>query len=233
MPRWEPGAQPRLEQAALALFAERGYDGTTVADIAERAGLRKRSFFRYFPDKREALFGGTPRLAAHLRRQAEEAPAGTPPWQVLLAALTSSARLLPEDRSAARTRRSIISANPELREREVLKVAMLDDLLRALLAERGVPEQQAAYLVRLALTVYEQAFDRWAAPATGTTFESCMVDAAAGLERALMLCRPAIPARGSDVTPGAARSPDAAAPSTPPGGAGSSLVCPVPPAVHL
>lgn len=187
MPRWEPDAQLRLETAALELFAERGYDGTTVADIAERAGLMKRSFFRYFPDKREALFGGTERLVAHLRQEVEEAPADTPPWQVLIAALTSSGRLFPKDRAVAHQRQSVIAANPELREREVLKMATLHDLLTSLLARRGIPERQAAYLVRLAQTVYEQAFAQWIAPGTDMTFEGCMADAAAELDRALTL----------------------------------------------
>ncbi|MFI6346133.1 TetR/AcrR family transcriptional regulator [Streptomyces sp. NPDC050560] len=187
MPRWEPNAQLRLEEAALDLFAERGYDGTTVADIAERAGLMKRSFFRYFRDKREALFGGADRLAAHFQEELESAPADLPPWDALLTALARSGRLFPEDRGLARKRQNVIAANPELREREVLKVARLDDLLRALLAKRGVPEPQAAYLVRLALTVYEQGFDRWTEPHTTTSFKECMADAAGELDRALRL----------------------------------------------
>ncbi|MCQ8189579.1 TetR family transcriptional regulator [Streptomyces rugosispiralis] len=195
MPRWEPDAQLRLETAALELFAERGYDGTTVADIAERAGLMKRSFFRYFPDKREALFGGgTERLVAHLRQEVEEAPADTPPWRVLIAALTSSGRFFPADRAVAHRRQSVIAANPELREREVLKMATLHDLLTSLLVKRGIPERQAVYLVRLAQTVYEQAFARWIDPGTDRTFEGCMVDAAAELDRAL--ARGMVGARG-------------------------------------
>ncbi len=187
MPRWEPDAQLRLETAALDLFAEHGYDGTTVADIAQRAGLMQRSFFRYFPDKREALFGGTDRLLAHLQQQVQHAPADVAPWRVLLDALTSSALLFPQDRGLARTRQNVIAANPELREREVLKVLTLHDQLTALLAKRGVPQRQAAYLVRLSLTVYEQAFDQWTDPDTDITFEICMADAAAELQRALAL----------------------------------------------
>lgn len=185
MPRWEPDARQRLETAALELFAERGYDGTTVADIAERAGLMKRSFFRYFRDKREVLFGGTDGLVARLRAGVGDAPAGDPPWQVLLGALAASASLFPADRSLAHRRQSVIAANPELREREVLKVAVLEDVLRDLLAERGVPPRQAAYLVRLALTVYEQAFTQWMEPGARATFERCVADADAELQRAL------------------------------------------------
>lgn len=191
MPRWEPDAQRRLETAALDLFADRGYDGTTVADIAVCANLMRRSFFRYFPDKREVLFGGTARMVAHLQQQVENAPADAEPWPVLLDALTSTAQLFPEDRGRARKRQRVIAANPELREREVLKGVTLQDLLTALLAARGVPERQATYLVRLALTVYAQAFDQWTDPgAADATFESCMADAAAELDRALALRMP-------------------------------------------
>ena len=63
MSRWEPDARGRLEKAALALYGERGFENTTVAEIADRAGLTERTFFRYFTDKREVLFAG----AGHCR----------------------------------------------------------------------------------------------------------------------------------------------------------------------
>jgi hypothetical protein len=63
MTRWEPNARGRLEQAALALYGERGFENTTVAEIAARAGLTERTFFRHFADKREVLFAG----GAHCR----------------------------------------------------------------------------------------------------------------------------------------------------------------------
>jgi AcrR family transcriptional regulator len=58
MGRWEPDARGRLEQAALDLYQDRGFEQTTVTEIAERAGLTERTFFRYFADKREVVFGG-------------------------------------------------------------------------------------------------------------------------------------------------------------------------------
>ena len=58
MVRWEPGAQERLQAAALDLYARRGFEQTTAADIAEAVGLTERTFFRYFADKREVLFAG-------------------------------------------------------------------------------------------------------------------------------------------------------------------------------
>ena len=58
MGRWEPDARGRLMQAALELYGERGFEQTTVAEIAQRAGLTERTFFRHFADKREVLFSG-------------------------------------------------------------------------------------------------------------------------------------------------------------------------------
>lgn len=134
---------------------------------------------------REALFGGTDRLVAHLSEHIAGAPADASPCPTLLAALTASGRLFPEDRALARKRQQVIAADLELREREVLKLATLRDLLRDLLAARGIPPHQAVHLVRLALTVYEQAFTRWIAPGSDAAFGTCMSHAAADLDRAL------------------------------------------------
>lgn len=120
---------------------------------------------------------------AHLSEHIAGAPADASPCPTLLAALTASGRLFPEDRALARKRQQVIAADPELHERAVLKLATLRDLLAA----RGIPPHQAVHLVRLALTVYEQAFTRWIAPGSDAAFGTCMSDAAADLDRALSL----------------------------------------------
>ena len=79
MGRWEPDARGRLEQAALALYLERGFENTTVAEIAERAGLTERTFFRYFADKREVLFSGSAIMKGLLVQTAVDAPSSTAP----------------------------------------------------------------------------------------------------------------------------------------------------------
>ncbi len=93
MARWEPNSRNRLAQAALALYAERGFDATTVAEIAQRAGLTERTFFRYFTDKREVLFGGAEELVARTVAAVEAAPSAATPIDTVGLALESSGAL--------------------------------------------------------------------------------------------------------------------------------------------
>jgi AcrR family transcriptional regulator len=161
MPRWKPDTRERLEKAALDLLAKNGYDATTTAQIADHAGLEKRTFFRYFPDKREVLFGGTPALTEALRQSFHAQPASVSAWNALINALKASDANVAMDLEISRVRRDIISHNAELREREVLKAAQLEDLLHQLLVERGTTALHARALARLAFLVYEQAFSAW------------------------------------------------------------------------
>src|SRR5579884_398013 len=117
MARWQPNARGRLEQAALARYVERGFEHTTVADIARRAGLTERTFFRHFADKREALFWGAGVLQELVVRSVAGAPAAAAPTEAVAAALQAAGALLQERRDLARQRQTIIAANAELRER--------------------------------------------------------------------------------------------------------------------
>ena len=90
MGRWQPNAPGRLERAALELYSERGFDRTTVAEIAERAGLTERTFFRYFADKREVLFAGASTLEEFLVASVNDAPAALPPIEAITAALEAA-----------------------------------------------------------------------------------------------------------------------------------------------
>src|SRR5271169_521895 len=125
MGRWEPNARGRLEQAAMELFIERGFEQTTVTEIAERAGLTERTFFRYFADKREVLFWGAGALQEILVSAIEDAPEDATPIEALAASLAAAGTLLQERREAARRRQAVIAANDELRERELVKLATL------------------------------------------------------------------------------------------------------------
>ena len=91
MGRWLPDARVRLQEAALALYGEHGYEETTVAEIAERAGLTKRTFFRYFTDKREVLFWGAELLEQQMVAAIEAAPASASPLALIGAALDAAA----------------------------------------------------------------------------------------------------------------------------------------------
>jgi AcrR family transcriptional regulator len=159
MPRWEGDAAGRLERAALELFDERGFDRTTVAQIARRAGLNERSFYRYFSDKREVLFGGAAELERRLEQALRETPAGVGPLDALLWALEGAAEVF-RPRELLRIRGRVINASPELRERELGKMDALDAALVAALRERGEDETTARFATDLAVSIWRVAARR-------------------------------------------------------------------------
>ena len=161
MVRWESGSQGRLEQAALALFGERGFENTTVAEIADRAGLTERTFFRYFADKREVLFLGASSLQELLVAAVASAPDSASPIEAVVAALEAAGAILQERREGARQRQSVIAANTELRERELIKLATLAAALAAALRQRGVAGPAASLTGEAAIAVFKVAFERW------------------------------------------------------------------------
>ncbi|MDA0182359.1 TetR family transcriptional regulator [Solirubrobacter phytolaccae] len=161
MARWEPNASGRLREAAMALYTERGYEQTTVGDIAERAGLTARTFFRYFADKREVLFAGSEALEGALRSAVDEAPEDASPMQVVAAVLDGIAALIGRDRDYSRQRQVVIDATPELQERELIKLARLALVLRDALRARGVSDPEAGLAAETALAIVRVGFDRW------------------------------------------------------------------------
>ena len=161
MSRWEPNAQGRLEQAALQLYRERGFDETTVAEIAERAGLTERTFFRYFADKREVLFSGQDRLRELYVGAIEAAPASAAPIDMVALALEAAAPMFRERREFARHRQAVIAANPGLQERELIKLAALAAALAEALRRRGVTEPAASLTAEAGIAVFKVAFARW------------------------------------------------------------------------
>jgi AcrR family transcriptional regulator len=162
MVRWQPDASLRLQEAALSLYAERGFDATTVAEIAERAGLTKRTFFRHFADKREVLFQGSNELRALFVRAAAAAPESATPIEAALAAgLGAAGTMFAERQDFARQRQAIIAANPELQERELIKLSSMAEAIAAALRGRGVPEEAATLAGQTAMTIFQVAFARW------------------------------------------------------------------------
>src|SRR5437764_4630484 len=121
MARWEPGSRGRLAQAAMELYGERGFDQTTVAEIAARAGLTERTFFRHFADKREVLFAGSGQLQDLLVQTVADAPASASPIDAVAAGIEAIGTVLQESRGRAfaRQRQRIVAASAELREREL------------------------------------------------------------------------------------------------------------------
>jgi AcrR family transcriptional regulator len=170
MVRWEPNPRGRLEQAALELYHQRGFESTTVAEIAERAGLTERTFFRHFADKREVLFSGAGALKELLVSNVDEAPAGLPPIEAIAAALVEVATAVFEPRREfARQRQAIIAANAELQERELIKLASLASAVAGALRGRGVSEPAASLAAEAGIAAFKIAFERWISETSGRT----------------------------------------------------------------
>ena len=161
MGRWEPNASGRLERAALELYIERGFEQTTVAAIAERAGLTERTFFRHFVDKREVLFYGAASLQEFLVSTVASAPDSAAPIDVVGAAIEAAGALLQERREYARQRYSVIAANAELQERELIKLASLALAIAEALRQRAVQDPAAGLAAEAGIAVFRIAFERW------------------------------------------------------------------------
>jgi AcrR family transcriptional regulator len=161
MSRWKPDAQGRLMSAAIELFDEQGYEATTVADIAGRAGLTKRTFFRYFADKREVLFRGSEELQRLWLEGLAAAPPEASPLAVVRAGLDPVAEMFAERHPFARIRAQIIDANPELQERELIKLQSLAGAIKGALVKRGVAVNAAILAAQAGVTVFHVAFAHW------------------------------------------------------------------------
>ncbi|TXS73150.1 TetR family transcriptional regulator [Streptomyces sp. me109] len=161
MGRWEPNARGRLAGAALELYSERGFEQTTVAEIARRAGLTERTFFRHYADKREVLFAGSGELQELFVRAVADAPGAAPPIDALSAGLDALAGTFADRRDFARARHAVIMANPELRERELIKLASMAAALAGALRGRGVTEPAASLTAEAGVAVFKVGFERW------------------------------------------------------------------------
>jgi AcrR family transcriptional regulator len=179
MPRWEPDGVGRLQAAALALFAEQGFERTTVAEITERAGLTKRTFFNHFADKREVLFGpGSEAQREIVTREIAACHDALPPVEAVVRGLQVAADTMFEERRDAVTRRSeIIEANPELQERELRKRAALTDAIAGALRTRGVDADTALLSARAGVLVQQTAMQRWTQSAENRPLREFLSDA--------------------------------------------------------
>jgi AcrR family transcriptional regulator len=181
MGRWQPDARARLQEAALALYGERGYEETTVAEIAERAGLTKRTFFRYFTDKREVLFWGSELLEQQMVAAIEAAPASASALGMIGAALDAAAVRFEEVREFAGPRHRIIASSHELTERELIKAASLAAAMARALRARGFGDTAAAIAALMGTTVMHVAFEQWVDDPDQAPFQKIARDALAQL----------------------------------------------------
>ncbi len=166
----------RLQQAALDLFRERGYDQTTAAEIAAQAGVTERTFFRHFADKRDILFDGEERILNTLTAAIADAPAGCEPMQALHLAFRAVGVIFEENRAFSQPRQQVIAATPTLREREAGKAAAMIAALATALERRGVEPRLAGLAVQIGAAAFSYALAAW--------FEDASHDVATHLDRA-------------------------------------------------
>jgi AcrR family transcriptional regulator len=145
----------------LELYRERGFDQTTTAEIAARAGVNERTFFRHFPDKREVLFDGQTALRDALMQAVAEAPEGLQPLEILLCAFRKAGRILEDNRPFSEPRLEVIAATPALRERELAKAASLTDAVAEALRQRDVADRLAGLAAQTGWAAFHQAAQAW------------------------------------------------------------------------
>src|SRR6202035_5637767 len=162
MARWQPGARERLVVAAVDLFTEQGYDATTVAQIAERAGITRSTFFRHFSDKREVLAAGQETLSRLLVEGIAEAPAGASPLEAVAAGLErASSAMGPANRELGPRMKAAVAASTELQERDALKSVGLAAAMTAALVARGVPDPTAHLAGELGVLAFKRGYAKW------------------------------------------------------------------------
>ena len=177
MGRWAPDARGRLMRSALELYAERGFDETTALEIAQRAGVTERTFFRYFSDKREVLFEGSSDLQAFVVAAITAAPSSMASIGAVGTAMESAAALLEGNRDYARRRAAVVAANPSLQERELLKLATLAGAVADALRRRGVPDLAAGLAAETGVTVFKIGFETWIGDESTADFAQCIREA--------------------------------------------------------
>lgn len=164
MPRWEPDARERFVSAALHLFTEQGYDETTVAQIADHAGLTRSTFFRHFSDKREVLAAGQETLSALLTEGIANAPRDATPLAAVGAGLANAAAAMtPFNRELGPRLDAVIATSAELQERALLKKVGLAAAMADALRSRGVAGSVADTAAELGVLAFKEAFAAWTA----------------------------------------------------------------------
>ena len=161
MPRWEHGSEDRLKIAAIELFAEQGFEHTSVIQIAQRARVTTRTFFRYFSDKREVLFAGSDQLRAALVAKVLEAPDVRQPLQLIVDILSEFDWEAFASRHAQRRREAVIAANPELLERDLIKQHDIATGLTQALQQRGIDANSAHLAAHVAIPLFFTAYKQW------------------------------------------------------------------------
>ena len=194
MSRWRPDATGRLQAAAIELYAERGFERTTVADIAERAGLTERTFFRHFADKREVLFEGSEQLRDRLHDAVAQAPPSLGALSAVARALEGLSPFFDERRAWSAQRHAVIASSSNLRERELIKRASLVVAVAGVLRERGETAATARLAAEAGITAFWVAYERWVEDPSEHTYAHHVRETVADLRATCGECSSRTPA---------------------------------------
>lgn len=163
MPRWEQGAKERLRQAATELFEEQGFENTSAVQIAKRARLTTRTFFRYFADKQEILFADEDMLRAALVQEILQTADIAEPLQTVTRTLAAFNWEGLASRESLRRREAMIASTPYLRERELIKQHQMADEIGCALHSRGVDGELAGLAAHVGVQVFRDGYRQWVA----------------------------------------------------------------------
>jgi len=161
-------------RSALELFTEQGFEKTTTLEVAERAGVTERTFYRYFSDKREVLFNASNELQSVIIAAIDAAPPSTDVLETVVTAMEAGAAVLEENRSYSQARAKVIAANPSLQERELLKFSTMSAATSAALRAKGVSPLAAAISAESGATIFKIAFETWIGDDSAGTFAHCI-----------------------------------------------------------
>ncbi|KAA0095968.1 TetR family transcriptional regulator [Mycolicibacterium sp. P1-18] len=174
MPRWEHGSEERLKQAAMELFDEQGFENTSAVQIAHRARVTTRTFFRYFPDKQSILFVDADLLRTALLQGIHDAQDVTEPLEVVTRVLVEFDWEGLGSKQIQRRRAAMITANPELLERELNKERQMAVAFGDALRQRGVEPRAAELAARVGIQVFQMAYRLWLNADEGTDVATTM-----------------------------------------------------------
>ncbi|WP_045252983.1 TetR/AcrR family transcriptional regulator [Microbacterium foliorum] len=177
MPRWSPDAALRLEAAAMALFTDQGYGGTTVPQIAEAAGLTTRTFFRHFADKRDVLFLRDREFPQAVSAFMASVPSESDGTDTVRAGLAAACQGVQDWREQMARRRSIVHSEPALLERDLLRSHYLARAIEESLHRRGIDPERARTLAAVAVTCFDLAVGRWLEGPADVPLEDCLASA--------------------------------------------------------
>lgn len=163
MVRKAENARERFESAAYSLFGEQGYAATTVPEIAAKAGLTERTFYRYFTDKREVLFWRAGVHQLTIINEIARAPAGIHPLTMVAHAIEAVAPFIDSHRPFVKLRQLLISTHGDLQERELMKLHMLASAVDLALRQRGIQPSLSRVIAEMGAAIWKVALENWRA----------------------------------------------------------------------